>query len=374
MSSAHKGDIFRELYIGIHWTSLIFLMLIHFQFEGGKHSAGWVIILIALLYYSAELFFWLKDKKIGHEIEVFGYFQFFTDLSLLLVFVLMYPTYHGALLPLSLITILTHSLHNPAINVARSCMVSGLLLGIIQFKLSVFIDISTVTIILQSLSIFFWGFLVSEINKIFDRLMDENHYIMQEVEYKNQLLEKSSKTDFLTDLYNHQAFYQSLENIAAVKTPLTLIMMDIDNFKKINDDYGHIAGDFILREVAQIIKSSVRGTDIAARYGGEEFAILLPASDLEVGCQIAERIRSEIEAYPFVIDKQRIPVTISGGVGVSSISLSKNEQSIFVDCVDELLYTAKHSGRNLIISHSKEGSIHEKIYAKQAYSQHEQYV
>lgn len=374
MSSVRKGDIFRELYIGIHWTSLIFLMLIHFQFEQGSHPEGWAIILAALVYYSAELYLWLRNRQTPIHHKLIGYLQFFADLTLLLVFILMYPAYHGALLPLSLITILTHSLHNPKINVTKSCMISGLLLGLIQFKLSAFINISTITILLQSLSIFFWGFLVSEINKIFDRLMDENHYIMQEVEYKNQLLEKSSKTDFLTDLYNHQAFYQSLEKIASVKTPLTLIMMDIDNFKRINDDYGHIAGDFILREVAQIIKGSVRGTDIAARYGGEEFAILLPASDLEIGCQIAERIRSQIESYPFVIDQQRIPVTISGGVGVSSITLSKNEQSLFVDCVDELLYTAKHSGRNLIISHTKEGSIHEKIYAKQAYSQHEQYV
>lgn len=374
MSSIHKGDIFRELYIGTHWTSLLFLMLIHFQFEQSSHTAGGVVIIIALIYYLTEVLYWLRHKNSPVSSQIWGYFQFFGDLAIVLVFILMYPAYHSALLPLSLMIILTHSLHNPKVDVTRSSMISALLLGLIQFKLSKGMDISNITIMLQSISIFFWGFLVSEINKIFDRLMDENHFVMEEVEYKNRLLEKSSKTDFLTDLYNHQAFYQSLENIAAVKTPLTLIMMDIDNFKKINDDFGHIAGDFILREVAQIIKESVRCTDIAARYGGEEFAILLPSSDLTVGYQIAERIRTQIEGYPFIIDQQKIPVTISGGVGVSSISLSKNEQSIFVDCVDELLYRAKHSGRNLIITHDKEGFINEKIYAKQTYCQHEQYV
>ena len=159
-------------------------------------------------------------------------------------------------------------------------------------------------------------------------------------------LEIDVVTDKLTGLYNRLYFnemYNHLINrFQRNKIPFSLIILDIDNFKKINDTYGHEKGDTILKEVANKIKDSIRRSDLAFRYGGEELVVLLPDTSIKEAKEIAERIRKNVQNIK--IDNKS--VTISGGVGEY-----RGEDSIeFFKKVDSALYEAKNSGKNKIVS------------------------
>jgi len=176
--------------------------------------------------------------------------------------------------------------------------------------------------------------------RIFQRLTEENSY-----------LQEAAIRDHLTGLYNHNHFYLHLDEdfmrASRYRAPLSLIMMDIDHFKEINDTYGHRAGDMVLKELAGLIKRTVRKSDIVARYGGEEFAIILTNTDISGAGDEAERLRKIIEAYEFRAFPQ-IRVTMSLGVA----AYPHKEISSGGDLVtraDEALYRAKHGGRNRTI-------------------------
>ena len=159
-------------------------------------------------------------------------------------------------------------------------------------------------------------------------------------------LEVDVITDKLTNLHNRLYFnemYKFLINkFNRYKAPFSLIILDIDNFKKINDTYGHDKGDEILKKVSNIIKRSIRNSDLAFRYGGEEFVILLPETKLKEAISIAERIK-ENTSQNIKIDEN--PVTISGGVGEYK---GENPDEFFKK-VDSALYEAKNTGKNKII-------------------------
>ncbi|WP_457560090.1 GGDEF domain-containing protein [Caminibacter sp.] len=161
-------------------------------------------------------------------------------------------------------------------------------------------------------------------------------------------LEKASITDPLTKLYNRLYFdlqYNYLINkFARNKTPFSAFLFDIDNFKQINDTYGHPVGDKVLEEISEIIKNSIRKTDIAFRYGGEEFIILFPETTQNKAVKIAERIKNAISKN---IRLENKPVTISGGVGEYTGKYSKYH---FLNEIDKALYLAKNSGKNRIIT------------------------
>lgn len=166
------------------------------------------------------------------------------------------------------------------------------------------------------------------------------------------LLERSS-TDMMTKLKLKFFFFNiladKLDNALAQKTPLSVIMFDIDFFKHFNDTYGHECGDYVLKEVATLIKSSLREEDLASRYGGEEFTILLDHTDKEQAMNVAERIRTNIENHDFIFADQRMKVTISGGVAVfnhetNPVMVPKD----LVNQADQGLYMSKHNGRNRI--------------------------
>ena len=131
-------------------------------------------------------------------------------------------------------------------------------------------------------------------------------------------ISKRSITDPLTKTYNRRFFDQILHDSIAKssieKTPVSLIMLDVDRFKQINDTYGHMVGDAVLREIASRIKSCVRNNDIVARYGGEEFSVILPNLTAEQACVIAERIRYEVSSKPIKTDAGDINITVSAGV------------------------------------------------------------
>lgn len=169
-------------------------------------------------------------------------------------------------------------------------------------------------------------------------------------------IEIMSITDELTRLYNRRHFHSRLdEEIHRARRyghPLSLILMDIDHFKKVNDMYGHQVGDDVLIGVASIVKSNMRKVDVIARYGGEEFVAILPETDEKGAYVIAEKLRKLIKGYEFdILDEKKLNVTAS--FGVSSLNMliediaDKSQQ--IVKMADDALYKAKENGRNTVV-------------------------
>ncbi|MCR4296605.1 MAG: GGDEF domain-containing protein [Elusimicrobia bacterium] len=157
--------------------------------------------------------------------------------------------------------------------------------------------------------------------------------------------------DALTQLHSHRAFQQRLQEevlrSGRSQTPLSLIMLDVDHFKRYNDTFGHQAGDQLLRTLAAILGSFARPVDFAARYGGEEFALILPNYVRSEAVQVAERIRARIAEEPFVFNGAPTRATMS--LGVASFPTDATTASQIVRVADERLYKAKHGGRNQVV-------------------------
>ncbi len=129
--------------------------------------------------------------------------------------------------------------------------------------------------------------------------------------------------------------------------PLSLVIFDLDHFKKLNDNFGHDAGDFVLKEMAQLIRSGgIRENDVFARYGGEEFVILLPKTNLKQSFEIAERLRKLVENHQFIYDGKRLPVTAS--IGVADYRQGVNTGTDLFKRADEAVYKSKEGGRNQV--------------------------
>jgi len=174
-----------------------------------------------------------------------------------------------------------------------------------------------------------------------------------------QRLKRQGITDTLTALNNRRFFEQRLQEEIEVsrrsKTALSCMMLDVDYFKKVNDSYGHQVGDQVLRQVASLIRTQLRGSDVLSRYGGEEFVALLSNTDSETAQDIAERVRRGIEEHVFSLPSgDKFNVTISIGVatytptGESGVASADGE--ILVGIADRCLYAAKGAGRNAIVS------------------------
>lgn len=163
-------------------------------------------------------------------------------------------------------------------------------------------------------------------------------------------LEHRASIDGLTHLPNHAAILVMLQRLLNIpveqRTPLCLIMADIDFFKKVNDTYGHQAGDEVLRQVAARICSAVRDFDKAGRYGGEEFLAILPNTDLDTAKNVAERIRCKVAENPIQFSDDEIRVTIS--LGISCLH-ETDEISTLIGRADAALYAAKNAGRNRVM-------------------------
>ena len=156
--------------------------------------------------------------------------------------------------------------------------------------------------------------------------------------------------DGLTGAHNKRFFQEFLtrEMARSARTgrPLSLVMFDIDHFKKINDTYGHLTGDFILKELCRRVAESVRKDELLVRYGGEEFCVVLPEAENKGAMEFAERIRRIVEAREFFFEGTNIPVTIS--VGVATIQGEDIAFAELVQRADDNLYEAKRSGRNCV--------------------------
>lgn len=178
-----------------------------------------------------------------------------------------------------------------------------------------------------------------------------NAFIFERIEDEKTRLERLAITDYLTGLYNIRYFYHRLEEefsrAQRYNFPLSCLMIDLDHFKQINDRYGHSAGDSVLREVAKLMKSHTRKSDVLARYGGEEFIMLLPETNMKGALTKAESLRKSISRLRFRSLKNMKAVTVSIGVATyPDVSISETDE--LITYADNALYEAKTSGRNRV--------------------------
>lgn len=169
-----------------------------------------------------------------------------------------------------------------------------------------------------------------------------------QIQAANGELHRLSRTDGLTGLLNRKSWETELDmelkRFARYSQESSLIMFDIDHFKRINDGFGHPAGDEVIRQTAKIALNCIRDIDKAGRYGGEEFAIILPNTSPEGAFVVAERIRTQIEASIALYEKNEITYTVS--LGISGVSATFSDGTAWLDSADKGLYQAKRAGRN----------------------------
>lgn len=173
------------------------------------------------------------------------------------------------------------------------------------------------------------------------------------VAFENAMLYQTAITDELTGLYSPRHFRASIEKKCSDSEDsggkLTLFLFDIDDFKKVNDTYGHLAGDSVLKELARRVRGSIREADLAFRYGGEEFAVILPSTDSQNAKPVAERVRKAIADEAFLIETLSLRVTIS--IGVSTCPDNARLAKDLIQTADEALYRAKGAGKNRVIAY-----------------------
>jgi diguanylate cyclase (GGDEF)-like protein len=161
-------------------------------------------------------------------------------------------------------------------------------------------------------------------------------------------VERLAITDSLTGLYNHRHLFEladrELQRARRYQLPLAVIMLDIDDFKRVNDTYGHATGDQVLQGVADCCQKELRRVDVIGRYGGDEFVAVLPETGLSAACQVAERLRKSIAER--VLDTKAGRVTVTVSLGVAVLDDEHLTAETLLDCADKALYVAKKNGRN----------------------------
>ncbi len=178
-------------------------------------------------------------------------------------------------------------------------------------------------------------------------VIDEVHRLRRELAEVSELVH----TDTLTGLNNYRflipALEQELERTRRTGYSTGFIMIDLDHFKRINDQWGHDSGNLALQHAAKLLRASVRRMDVPCRFGGEEFAVILPSSDLSSCIQVAERIRHTLEAHPLTLPKTELTLTASLGVALYS-AVSAGGVEALIKSADKFLYDAKEKGRNRV--------------------------
>jgi diguanylate cyclase len=200
------------------------------------------------------------------------------------------------------------------------------------------------------------------------QLLEANRQLQQDLASAKQELQEQRRqldsymvealTDPLTGLANRRKFDQELARRFAqwkgAGTPLSLVLVDIDKFKNVNDVHGHVAGDAVLQQVAQVLLESVRANDLVARYGGEEFGMILPGTTLEEAKPVAERVRGAIAEHGFQFGDSQASVTVSAGLAEAMLT---NDSEVLVTRADTALYSAKDAGRDCCHVHDGQNCV-----------------
>ncbi|MCX5804561.1 MAG: diguanylate cyclase [Proteobacteria bacterium] len=183
---------------------------------------------------------------------------------------------------------------------------------------------------------------------IFNRFCSHVSLTLEKIRLFNEIKDLSIY-DGLTGVYNHAFIVNALEDEIERSTrygsQLTIALFDIDDFKKVNDTFGHLAGDYVLKRVAEILKNGLRVIDMVGRYGGEEFLVIMPETFLVQGVKVSERLRKDIENENFLYEDKSIKITISGGAAPFSQGLDVNK---IITIVDENMYKSKNTGKNRV--------------------------
>jgi diguanylate cyclase (GGDEF)-like protein len=192
----------------------------------------------------------------------------------------------------------------------------------------------------------------TEIQEVNRKLLAQNH----ELQRVNEVLEQLSITDGLTKLHNHRFFQEHLtreiKRVSRSSEPLSLLLLDIDDFKQLNDRFGHLAGDELLVRLSQILNDSMRDTDLIARYGGEEFAVLAANTDLEGAVNLGEKIRTAVAETAFIVGDSMRPTGMTVSIGVAQFHGSRKE---LLRETDRALYRAKADGKNCVVAENPDG-------------------
>lgn len=186
--------------------------------------------------------------------------------------------------------------------------------------------------------------LIAKIVAVFALILATNLFWIRKLQHANRLLRVKSETDILTNLYNraelNNQFGREIDRARRYNRPLSVILLDLDHFKRINDELGHLAGDAVLVDFAQVARAAVRGEDVVGRWGGEEFLVLCPETTGDQALALADRIREQVQSHPFQTGKQH---TVSAGVATLR---PEDGMDSLLHRADESLYRAKAGGRN----------------------------
>jgi len=186
-----------------------------------------------------------------------------------------------------------------------------------------------------------------------ETLLAEKEQLATELAEANARLERMAATDPLTRLSNRRAFHdaldQQLHRSARAQAPLSLLMIDVDHFKRLNDTHGHQAGDEVLRRLGQCLMDASRGADVAARYGGEEFSLILPDTSGEAALIVAERVRSAVEQMDIEAECSTLHITVSLGAATVCAPDAHLRAEELIAAADAALYCAKDGGRNRVV-------------------------
>ena len=187
----------------------------------------------------------------------------------------------------------------------------------------------------------------------FGYLMDKIYSQKEALAKSNIILEHQSMTDDITGLYNHRHILEEvdkeLERAKRYSRNLSGIMLDIDRFKEVNDLYGHLTGDAVISEMAEIIRQSIRKIDVAGRFGGDEFLLILPEADPGAALSVAKRLQLQVRQHRFKTIRDYLLLTVS--IGIFSLQDAKDyERQVFVEKVDMALSKAKNLGKDRIYS------------------------
>jgi diguanylate cyclase (GGDEF)-like protein len=184
--------------------------------------------------------------------------------------------------------------------------------------------------------------------------------LQDELERANTRLRHMSQTDGLTGVDNRRHVEERLtemfEHAARLNEPLAVVMCDVDHFKSVNDTLGHQAGDAVLKQLAEVLRTTAREIDRVGRYGGEEFVVLLPGSNLQDAAAFAERVRRAVEATEFAYPGGTVRRTLSAGVAAWPHPDVRHQEAL-VKAADDALYAAKECGRNRIVAYGSEAHL-----------------